>query len=839
MYKKLLIVFVFVVGILFAQNVFGAAYVPPAPAPTVSISASPDYLTQYIGGDIPAANSILSWTTTNAVSCSASGGWSGTQPTSSNSYYVSPYSTTTYTLTCVNSSGVKASDSVTVNVLAITVPNNGCSCYWTGAECSVQDNGSGCIVVTDRYTNQGLTACQNLIYSTLQPYCPGSVPAPTVSLSPDSASVTSGGSTTLRWLSSNASSCSASGDWSGAKATSGSQSTGILTTSKNYYIQCIGAPGTTPATAGVAITVIPAPVCASTHNNCTVGTGTANPTTYSGLNTVYNWTCTNGGTSIPCSETKTMSGSLSCTSCTIASGASSCNNTATWSTTNPQGTSAVTSSYPSANTTVATGNSGSVTVSTPYSSRDLYLYNNSNLLSSAPCDASTCATGTVWNGTKCAPVVNCVGSWGTCVNGTQTYTITTPASNGGTACPYTNGATQSCGTTAVCSSTHYSCVSGTSVNNVSGTTTWTWGCNSTDGGTNVSCSEDKIMSGSLTVPSCSIPLGSSSCNVTISWSTTNPVATSAVTSSYPSAGTTVATGNSGSKSVSIPYNSRDFYLYNNGVYLDSGTASATCASGIFSGGVCTPAPVDGTCSSPQTHYLCASGSSVNNVNGVTAWTWDCNGSYGGSNVSCSENKDTSSLMSGSLSSTFGGVSSSSCTIPSGSNSCNVALSWSTVNPVGTSAVTSSYPSANTTVFTGNSGVNQSVLIPYSSRDFYLYNSGVLLGQTTITSSCASGTYWTGSMCLTIPPPSPTTTITATPSTIAKGASSTITWSSANADTCVGTNFNTGGATSGSVSVSPTTTTTYSMVCTGAGGQAPDQATVTVTVTTKKPVIKEN
>ncbi|MDD5710882.1 MAG: hypothetical protein PHV43_02155, partial [Candidatus Colwellbacteria bacterium] len=50
------------------------------------------------------------------------------------------------------------------------------------------------------------------------------------------------------------------------------------------------------------------------------------------------------------------------------------------------------------------------------------------------------------------PTVDCVGSWGTCTgatscenSGTQTYTITTPASCGGTACPYSNGATQSCG----------------------------------------------------------------------------------------------------------------------------------------------------------------------------------------------------------------------------------------------------------------------------------------------------------------------------------------------------------------------------------------------------------
>jgi hypothetical protein len=37
-----------------------------------------------------------------------------------------------------------------------------------------------------------------------------------------------------------------------------------------------------------------------------------------------------------------------------------------------------------------------------------------------------------------------VGSWGTCSNGAQTYTVTTPAANGGASCPYAGGTTQVC-----------------------------------------------------------------------------------------------------------------------------------------------------------------------------------------------------------------------------------------------------------------------------------------------------------------------------------------------------------------------------------------------------------
>src|SRR5271163_3636691 len=52
--------------------------------------------------------------------------------------------------------------------------------------------------------------------------------APTVKLHASPESVASGGSSTLSWSSSGATSCSAAGDWSGTLATSGSKSTGAL-----------------------------------------------------------------------------------------------------------------------------------------------------------------------------------------------------------------------------------------------------------------------------------------------------------------------------------------------------------------------------------------------------------------------------------------------------------------------------------------------------------------------------------------------------------------------------------------------------------------------------------
>lgn len=64
------------------------------------------------------------------------------------------------------------------------------------------------------------------------------------------------------------------------------------------------------------------------------------------------------------------------------------------------------------------------------------------------------------------------------------------------------------------------------------------------------------------------------------------------------------------------------------------------------------------------------------------------------------------------------------------------------------------------------------------------------------------------------PPVPSVTLSSNPISIFLGNSSTLSWSSNNAGSCIGTNFDTNGATSGSLSVSPSATTNYSIQCLG-------------------------
>jgi hypothetical protein len=87
-------------------------------APTVTLSASP---TDVVAGGA----TTLSWTTTDATSCTAAGGtWTGSPATGTGSVSLSVAATTTYTLTCTGPGGSKA-QSVTVTATAAPAAHSG------------------------------------------------------------------------------------------------------------------------------------------------------------------------------------------------------------------------------------------------------------------------------------------------------------------------------------------------------------------------------------------------------------------------------------------------------------------------------------------------------------------------------------------------------------------------------------------------------------------------------------------------------------------------------------------------------------------------------------------
>ncbi|MEO1019393.1 MAG: hypothetical protein AAFY56_17130, partial [Pseudomonadota bacterium] len=96
----------------------GSANIDTAPeAPTVALSASATSVT--VGNGV-----TLTWSSTDATQCTASGSWSGSREASGSEEIASLQSDATYRLTCVGAGG-SAAGSVTVRVVAEPAPSSG------------------------------------------------------------------------------------------------------------------------------------------------------------------------------------------------------------------------------------------------------------------------------------------------------------------------------------------------------------------------------------------------------------------------------------------------------------------------------------------------------------------------------------------------------------------------------------------------------------------------------------------------------------------------------------------------------------------------------------------
>ncbi len=193
---------------------------PATPIPTVTLSANPSSIAY--GG-----SSSLTWNSTNATSCNASGGnnFSGGVNTSGSISTGNLFGTTTYNITCTNSAGsANAVATVTVQPQQQQTCQDPSSINYGGA-------------LPCRYQQQ--------------------TPFPTVTLTANPSSVISGNSSNLTWNSTNATSCFASGGagFNGTVNTSGYVNTGSLTNSANYNITCSN--GTGSASAFATVTVQP------------------------------------------------------------------------------------------------------------------------------------------------------------------------------------------------------------------------------------------------------------------------------------------------------------------------------------------------------------------------------------------------------------------------------------------------------------------------------------------------------------------------------------------------------------------------------------------------------
>ncbi len=167
-----------------------------AAAPTVTISVAPTSIT--VG-----QSATLTWSSTDATSCTASNAWAGSEAVSGTmSETPTAAGTLSYVLTCTGAGG---SANATATLTATAPP-----------------------------------------------------PAPTVTIAVSPTSITVGQSATVTWSSTNASSCTASGAWSGAEATSGTMSvTPSSSGAASYTLACSGAGGTANGTASLTVAAAP------------------------------------------------------------------------------------------------------------------------------------------------------------------------------------------------------------------------------------------------------------------------------------------------------------------------------------------------------------------------------------------------------------------------------------------------------------------------------------------------------------------------------------------------------------------------------------------------------
>ncbi|MEN7343991.1 MAG: hypothetical protein AAAFM81_13655, partial [Pseudomonadota bacterium] len=167
-----------------------------APPPELELSA--DQTTVAYNGSV-----TLTWSSSGTQSCTASDGWSGSVATNGSQTIGPLTSDTVFRLQCTSASGASITRAVNVTVT--------------------------------------------------QP-----VPAPTVSFSADPSIVDQGDFTTLSWSSVNATSCSASGSWSGSKSTASSESVGPLNGQSVFTLRCDGQSGSDTESVTVEVRAVSA-----------------------------------------------------------------------------------------------------------------------------------------------------------------------------------------------------------------------------------------------------------------------------------------------------------------------------------------------------------------------------------------------------------------------------------------------------------------------------------------------------------------------------------------------------------------------------------------------------
>jgi hypothetical protein len=248
------------------------------PAPTVSISASP--ITVTVG-----EQSRITWSSTNATACTAAGDWTGSKPLSDSKNTGQLTTNEVFSLTCTGPGG-SATNQVTVAVVGGTSPKptvsvtaspatitsgsrtliswstthaTACTAAgdWTGSKPLSGAKNTGWLTSDEVFaltcTGPGGSATNQVTVAVVS----APVGVPTVSITATPTTITSGSRTLITWSTTNATACTATGDWTGSKPLSGAKNTGLLTTDEVFALTCTGPAGTASQSATVTVAAAP------------------------------------------------------------------------------------------------------------------------------------------------------------------------------------------------------------------------------------------------------------------------------------------------------------------------------------------------------------------------------------------------------------------------------------------------------------------------------------------------------------------------------------------------------------------------------------------------------
>ena len=260
---------------------------PPPPPPSLTkpdVNLSIDPIQTPYGGEV-----VVSWQSATANSCVGTSNplnptWDGTK-FKTGIQYVTMTENATITITCSNSAG---STSQSQNVIVTTSPPPTAPILNFTSNVSAVSSGGGVILT---WSSANLSSCQAsaspLVWSGSKPIqgaetvyitsatnftlacialngssivksitvgVQSTAPLPIVTLTASPMTVPYGTRTKLTWTSTNATSCIATGRWTGAKALSGTQNSVIMYSKGKFNLQCSGPGGST--TKSVIVNVI-------------------------------------------------------------------------------------------------------------------------------------------------------------------------------------------------------------------------------------------------------------------------------------------------------------------------------------------------------------------------------------------------------------------------------------------------------------------------------------------------------------------------------------------------------------------------------------------------------